>query len=74
MSDVQEVKVDDFCPACSTHKYEEGKCTAYTPAGQERWILRMGWCPLGNTGPIPPADWKDPNEKKRVGQQKQKKR
>ena len=71
---VQEVKVEDFCPKCSAGKYVENKCTSYVPAGQENWILRMGWCPLGNAGPKPPANWKDPNEKKRVGQQKQKKR
>lgn len=65
----KEITMADICGGCSADKFVDGKCTAYPPAGQERWF-KAGWCPLGSVGTQPPADWK-PSKKKRIGQQKQ---
>jgi hypothetical protein len=73
MSD--QINITEFCAACSTHKFDGQKCTAYSPEGQRRWIVREGWCPLGNTGPKMPESLKVQTKgKRRVGQQKQARR
>lgn len=62
------------CMVCSADKVDEDfNCSAYSKAGQVRW-MRLGYCPLGNTGPNPPHIKGEDEGKRRAGQQKQKKR
>lgn len=49
--------VDEFCGMCKNDKYIGGKCIAYSPAGQERW-LRMRGCSLGNVNLDAPQETK----------------
>ena len=58
------------CLGCRADKVKDDvSCTAYPPAGQARW-MRMGWCPLGSSGPKQP-ETQEQRAKRRVGQQKQ---
>ena len=58
MSD-QVITIVDFCGLCTSDKFvpDTGKCIAYSPEGQARWLKFRG-CRLGNVDLDRPADTK----------------